>query len=151
MYRYRAATPQVLLVHPGGPFWRNRDRAAWSIPKGELDGDEDPWHAAQRELYEETGLTLDSSASDLGRIRQSHNKELRVWAPENDCDPATITSNTFSLKWPPNSGRYQRFPEVDRAAWFNLDTAKDKLHKGQVPLVDRLCRTLGPRDDGHSG
>jgi len=142
MYRERAGTTEVFLVHPGGPFWRTRDRAAWSIPKGELDGDEDPWRAAPRELYEETGLTVDGPAIDLGRLRQSRSKDLFVWAIEGDCNPERITSNTFALEWPPRSGRYQRFPEVDRGAWFDLETAKEKLHKGQIPLIDRLRRVL---------
>jgi len=142
MYRERAGTTEVFLVHPGGPFWRTRDRAAWSIAKGELNGDEDPWRAAQRELYEETGLTVDGPAIDLGRLRQSRSKDLFVWAIEGDCDPEHITSNTFALEWPPRSGRYQRFLEVDRGAWFDLETAKDKLHKGQIPLIDRLRRVL---------
>ncbi len=142
MYRWRGDAPEVLLVHPGGPFWRRRDRAAWSIPKGELGPDEAPLDAAQRELFEETGLTLEAPPIDLGRLRASRDKELRVFAVEGDCDPERIVSNTLALEWPPRSGHYQRFPEVDRAAWFDPDTARHKLHKGQVPLIDRLLVAL---------
>jgi predicted NUDIX family NTP pyrophosphohydrolase len=129
----------VLLVHPGGPFWARRDAGAWSIPKGEHGDAEDPEACARREFEEELGTPLAATELvDLGTVRQRNGKVVRAWAAEGDLDPAAIRSNTFEMEWPPRSGRTQEFPEVDRAAWFDLATAREKLIPAQAALLDRL-------------
>lgn len=138
---------QVLLVHPGGPLWARRDAGVWSIPKGEYTEDEDPLAAARREFTEELGsppapATPDSVLLDLGEIRQKSGKRVRAWALEGDLDAEQVRSNTFSMQWPPRSGRMQEFPEVDRAQWFGLEEARQKLNPAQVPLLDRLTEAL---------
>ena len=139
LYRRPSMVIEVFLVHPGGPFWANKDEHAWSIPKGEYREGDDPEAAARREFNEETGHVLpDTPTHDLGEIRQAGGKLVRAWAVEGDLDPARIRSNTFELEWPPRSGRRAEFPEVDRAEWFDLPTARRKLHKGQVGLIDAL-------------
>ena len=143
VYRYAEAGLEVFLVHPGGPFWAKKDQAAWSIPKGEIEADEDPLHAAKREFAEETGISIEGDAIDLGSLRQSGGKTVAVFALEGDCDPESLSSNTFAMEWPPHSGQYQNFPEVDRAAWFPVETAREKLHKGQVGFLERLREKLG--------
>jgi predicted NUDIX family NTP pyrophosphohydrolase len=143
LYRFRKGKLQVFLVHPGGPFWARKDKAAWSIPKGEFDDSEDPLEAAKREFQEETGMPVNGDFIDLGGCRQPGRKIIRAWAVEGDCDPAAIKSNTFEMEWPPKSGKYKSFPEVDKAGWFSAGDAKEKLHKGQVVLIDRLAETLG--------
>src|SRR6056297_1209843 len=143
MYRFREMKLQVFLVHPGGPFWARKDKAAWSIPKGEFDDLEAPLEAAKREFQEETGMPVTGDFINLGEIKQPGRKIIYVWAVEGDCDPAAIKSNTFEMQWPPNSGKYKSFPEVDRAGWFSLGAAREKLHKGQVVLIDRLAEKLG--------
>jgi predicted NUDIX family NTP pyrophosphohydrolase len=131
--------PEVLLVHPGGPFWARKDSGAWSIPKGELDEGEDPRACARREFAEETGTQLpDGALEDLGSVRQKGGKEVRAFAAAGDLDPATLESNTFELEWPPRSGRLQEFPEIDRAEWFGLDQARAKVNPAQVAFIDRL-------------
>jgi predicted NUDIX family NTP pyrophosphohydrolase len=142
IYRRRAGKIEVLLVHPGGPFWRNRDKAAWSIPKGEFDPDEDALEAARRELGEETGLRVEGPLTPLAPRRQTGGKVIHVWATENDVDISTVRSNTFSMEWPPRSGRMQEFPEVDRADWFPLDLAREKIHTGQTGFLDELEERL---------
>jgi predicted NUDIX family NTP pyrophosphohydrolase len=130
---------EVLLVHPGGPFWARKDAGAWSIPKGELDGDEDPRACALREFAEETGTRLpDSALDDLGSVKQKSGKVVFGFAVAGDLDPATLVSNTFELEWPPRSGRMQAFPEIDRAEWFGLDAAREKLNPAQAAFLDRL-------------
>jgi predicted NUDIX family NTP pyrophosphohydrolase len=130
---------EVLLVHPGGPFWARKDQGAWSIPKGELDGDEDPRTCTLREFAEETGTRLpDTALDDLGSVKQKSGKVVFAFAAAGDLDPATLVSNTFELEWPPRSGRMQAFPEIDRAEWFGLDAAREKLNPAQVAFVDRL-------------
>ena len=130
---------EVLLVHPGGPFWARKDLGAWSIPKGELDGDEDPRACALREFAEETGTQLAATALDeLGSVKLKSGKVVLAFAAEGDLDPATVRSNTFELEWPPRSGRLQEFPEIDRAEWFALDAARAKLNPAQAELVDWL-------------
>ena len=133
----------MLLVHPGGPLWANRDAGAWSIPKGEHADGEDPLAAARREFEEELGSAPPAgAAADLGEIRQKSGKRVRGWALAGDLDATGITSNTFELEWPPRSGRRVEIPEVDRAEWFGLDAAREKINPGQVPLLDRLEELL---------
>jgi predicted NUDIX family NTP pyrophosphohydrolase len=134
---------EVMLVHMGGPFWARKDAGAWSIPKGEYAPGEDPLAAARREFAEEIGRPAPPGTPiDLGELRQSSGKRIRVWAIEADLDVTNIESNEFELEWPPRSGRTRRFPEVDRAAWFDLETARMKLVKGQVPFLDLLTQKL---------
>lgn len=131
---------QVLLVHPGGPVWARRDAGAWSVPKGEYAADEEPLAAARREFAEELGSPPpEGETHDLGEIRQKSGKLVRAWALAGDLDAAQITSNTFSMEWPPRSGRMREFPEVDRAQWFTLPDARVKINPAQVALLDRLA------------
>jgi len=143
LHRVGARGREVLLVHPGGPFWAGKDVAAWSIPKGLIEADEDRAAAARREFAEEVGVLPDGPLVPLGEFRISRSKMLIAFALEGDFDPADLTSNTFELEWPPQSGHRQSFPEVDRSEWFSLDEARSKLHKGQQPLVDALVGLLG--------
>ena len=141
MYRRAGDELQVLLVHPGGPFWRNKDLGAWSIPKGEY-ADEDPLMAAVREFAEETGAPVAGDFRPLGEVVQPGGKTVIAWAVEGNFDPAGLTSNAFDLEWPPRSGRRQSFPEIDRAGWFGLAEARRKMLVGLVPLLDRLAESL---------
>ena len=144
LYRRRGDALELLLVHPGGPLWARRDAGAWSIPKGEYGDGEDREAVALRELEEETGHRLDGAELvALGEVRQRGGKLVAAWAAPGDLDPAAITSNTFTLEWPPRSGALREFPEVDRAGWFDPATARKKLLAAQVPLVDRLLTALG--------
>jgi predicted NUDIX family NTP pyrophosphohydrolase len=144
LYRRRAERVEVLLVHPGGPFWSRRDAGAWSIPKGEHAADEDPLEAARREFAEELGVQApDAPVEDLGEIRQKAGKRVRAWALEGELDAGAITSNTFELEWPPRSGRMIEVPEVDRAEWFSIEQAREKLNPAQVELLERLTAALG--------
>ena len=140
LYR-RTPELQVLLGHMGGPFWARKDEHAWSIPKGEHTEEEDPLAAARREFAEEIGSPAPEAVVPLGVVRG--NKTLTVWAAEGDLDAEATVSNTFSLEWPPRSGNVQEFPEIDRTAWLDLDTAAIKLVKGQLPFLDRLAELLG--------
>jgi predicted NUDIX family NTP pyrophosphohydrolase len=143
LYRVRAGEPEVLLVHPGGPFWARKDEGAWSIPKGEHGDDEEPVDAARREFAEETGSTLPLDALvALGEIRQRGGKRVSAWAAEGDLDPGSVRSNTFELEWPPRSGRTREFPEVDRAEWFPLEEARRRLIPAQAEFLDRLGEHL---------
>jgi predicted NUDIX family NTP pyrophosphohydrolase len=143
LYRHGARGLEVLLVHPGGPIWARRDEGVWSIPKGEYEDDEDPLAAAQREFAEELGHPAPGGAeSELGEVRQKSGKVVTAWALAGDLDAADITSNTFTMEWPPRSGRMSEFPEVDRAQWFTADEARSKLNPAQVPFIDRLLTTL---------
>jgi predicted NUDIX family NTP pyrophosphohydrolase len=144
LHRVSGGVHEVLLVHPGGPFWAKKDEGAWSIPKGEFEAGEDPLAAAKRELEEETGIVARGECVPLGSLRQKSGKVVHAWALEQDADAGTIRSNTFTLEWPPSSGRMQEFPEVDRAAWFDLPTARLKILAGQRELVERLAARLGP-------
>jgi predicted NUDIX family NTP pyrophosphohydrolase len=138
--------PEVLLVHPGGPYWSRKDVGSWSIPKGEVEAGEEPAAVAEREFAEEMGRPApDGSRTDLGEITQAGGKRVRAWAVEGDFDTTDITSNQFELEWPPRSGRRQSFPEVDRAAWFSLDDAGQMLIAAQAELLDRLPPLGGPR------
>ncbi|MBK5296751.1 MAG: NUDIX domain-containing protein [Vicinamibacteria bacterium] len=138
LFRQRDGQLEVLLVHPGGPFWRNKDLGAWSIPKGECAPGEDPLLAARRELREETGFDVDGPFTALQPVRQAGGKIVQAWAAQADLDPSRLVSNTFTTEWPPRSGRQQEFPEVDRAAWFALDEARVRILSGQTPLLDEL-------------
>jgi len=138
IYRRRGRTLEVLLVHPGGPFWAKKDLGGWSIPKGEIDPGEDPLAAARRELAEETGFPAEGDFLPLAPITQAGGKIVHAFALEGDADPAQLRSNTFSIEWPPRSGRQQSFPEVDRAAWLPLDLARRKINPAQIALLDQL-------------
>jgi len=137
-FRTRPGTLEVLLVHPGGPFWVRKDDGAWSIPKGEISEGEDVLAAARREVEEETGAKPSGPFVALDPVRQAGGKVVFAWAVESDFDPATLRSNVFEMEWPPRSGRRQAFPEVDRAEWFSLEKAARKILKGQVPLLRQL-------------
>jgi predicted NUDIX family NTP pyrophosphohydrolase len=134
---------QVLLVHPGGPVWATRDLGAWSIPKGEYVDPEDPLSAARREFAEELGSAPpDGEVLELGEIRQKSGKVVRAWGLAGDLDASRVSSNTFTMQWPPRSGRMEEFPEVDRAEWFALDAARERINPAQVALLDRLAESL---------
>ena len=147
LFRRDSDGVRVLLAHPGGPLWATRDDGAWSIPKGELDGGEDPLDAARREFAEESGHPPpEGSYLDLGEVRLRSRKVVRAWAVEGDLDPATAVSSTFELEWPPASGRTITVPEVDRLAWFRPEEAALKLSPAQVAFVERLVKLLGSVD-----
>ena len=143
LYRQRDGHLEVLLVHPGGPFWQKRDEGAWSIPKGELAENEDGMAVARREFQEELGSAAPGgAATPLGEVRQAGGKVVNAWALRGDLDITRITSNTFEIEWPPRSGKLQQFPEVDRAGWFDPDTARLKLLPAQRAFIDRLEEQL---------
>ncbi|HEY2018495.1 MAG TPA: NUDIX domain-containing protein [Bryobacteraceae bacterium] len=142
LFRETAAGLEVLLVHPGGPLWAKKDEGAWSIPKGEFMDDEDPLAAAQREFLEETGMPAAGEYIPLAPLKQSGGKLVFAWALRADFDPAQLKSNLFSMEWPPKSGRQREFPEVDRAAWYNVESARLKILKGQAPFLDQLLEKL---------
>ncbi|HEY1783523.1 MAG TPA: NUDIX domain-containing protein [Roseiarcus sp.] len=143
LFRRAPAGVEVLLVHPGGPFWAKKDLGAWSIPKGLADEGEERLGAAKREFLEETGMAAEGDFLDLGGHKQPGGKTIVAWACEGDFDPAALTSNTFSLEWPPRSGKTAEFPEVDKAAFFSLDEALVKINKGQAPILATLVKRLG--------
>lgn len=152
LFRWSSGRLEVLLVHPGGPYWRRRDDGAWSIPKGEVAPGEASEAAARREFAEETGVQVEGILRPIGRIRQKAGKLVDAFAVEGDLDPAAVSGNTFVMEWPPRSGRRQTFPEVDRAEWFDVAAARHKLIDGQRPLIDALVGLLssGPGPDGGS-
>jgi predicted NUDIX family NTP pyrophosphohydrolase len=141
-FRLGEGALEVLLIHPGGPFWAKKDAGSWSIPKGLYAEDEDALVAAKREFEEETGLKPVGDFIELGAFRQLSGKTISAWAIENDFDISALKSNTFSMEWPPRSGRMREFPEADRAQWFGVAEARRKITKGQVPIVDALERRL---------
>ena len=144
LYRIRDGRPEVLIGHMGGPFWSKKDAGAWSVFKGEYDDGEEPLVAARREFEEETGSPPpDGRTLALGEVRQSSGKRVVAWAVEGDFDPSALASNTFTIEWPPRSGRQAEFPEIDRAEWFGLDTARRKLVRAQAAFLDALERELG--------
>jgi predicted NUDIX family NTP pyrophosphohydrolase len=143
LYRRAAGGLEVLLVHPGGPFWSRRDLGAWSIPKGEADEGEEALACARREFEEETGSLAPADLVELGEIRQRGGKRVQAWAGEGDLDASAITSSTFEMEWPPRSGRLESFPEIDRAAWFEVAEARERLLPAQLPLLDRLAERVG--------
>lgn len=151
LYRSSASSAggvEVLIAHPGGPFWARKDDAAWSVPKGEYLPGEDPLHAAYREFEEEVGLTApEGMAAFLGERRQPGGKRVSVWALEGDLDVTHSSSNTFALEWPRGTGRIQEFPEVDRVEWVSIEDARRKLVKGQVPFLNALLETIGLEPD----
>ena len=139
LYRLSGGVPEVLLVHPGGPFWARRDAGVWSVPKGEYEDGDDPLASALREFEEETGAALESGELlELGDVKQKSGKVVRAWAAEGDLDPDAVHSNTFTMEWPPRSGRTAEFPEIDRAGWFDVETARGKLNPAQAEFLDRL-------------
>ena len=141
LHRRREGRVEVLLVHPGGPFWARRDEGAWSVPKGEHGPDEDALAAARREFSEELGRPApDGPFQDLGEVRLKSGKRVRAWAVEGDLEAASVRSNTFELEWPPRSGRHIDVPEVDRAEWFELEEARRRINPAQVELIDRFSR-----------
>jgi len=142
MYRTQGCCLEVLLVHPGGPFWANKDAGAWSIPKGEIEAAEQPLESARREFYEETGFPANAPFVELGEVRQNGRKVVLAWAFAGDCDPTQLRSILCEIEWPPRSGRMLQFPEIDRGAWFSIEAARRKIVIGQTALLDNLCAAL---------
>jgi predicted NUDIX family NTP pyrophosphohydrolase len=143
LYRFSGGRLEVMLVHPGGPFWKNKDDGAWSIPKGIFDENEDALSAARREFEEETGFSIDGEFIYLGELRQPSKKIVHAWAVKSDIDVTLINSNTFSVEWPKNSGILREYPEIDKGDWFDLETAGRKILKGQVGFINKLIEVLG--------
>jgi len=146
MYRRRPRNLEVFLLHPGGPFFANKDHGTWTIPKGEYLDDELPLEAAKREFREETGFPVPEIFLDLGWIKQAGGKIVSAWAFEGDCDPTKMVSNHCEVEWPPRSGRLIEIPEADRGAWFSIDEAKERIKSAQIPLIDRLVKALDSAD-----
>ena len=147
LYRRRGENLEVFIAHPGGPFFKNKDDGHWTIPKGEVDGDEEPLSTAIREFREEIGIDLDPTGKfiDLGSIRQKGGKVVHAWAVEGECPAGhCLKSNTFQMEWPPKSGKLQSFPEIDRAEFFDMETAKRKFKSTQIPFLERLATALSP-------
>jgi len=142
LYRIRDSAVEVFLVHPGGPFWAKKDEGAWSIPKGEFADDEQPLSAATREFQEETGFSMEGNFMALAPLKQRSGKLVYAWALEGDCDAGAIKSNLFSMEWPPRSGKRQEYPEVDRASWFTLESAKRRIVPGQIAFLEELQQML---------
>jgi predicted NUDIX family NTP pyrophosphohydrolase len=143
MYRINDGKVEVLLAHPGGPFFRNKDEGAWSLPKGEIDSGEDLLDAAKREFTEETSITPTGPFIPLAPVKQKGGKIVHAWAFKGDCDPSKVVSNTFKMEWPPRSGRQMKFPEIDRAEFFDAATARQKINSAQMSLVDELEQIVG--------
>ncbi len=146
MFRLRNGQTEFLLVHPGGPFWKNKDVGAWTIPKGEIEPGEDPLVTARREFQEELGFEAQGNFMEMPTVKQKSGKLVRVWAFEGDCDPGACKSNTFSAEWPPRSGRTQEFPEIDRAAFFRLPEAREKINPAQAPLLEVVAARVKTGD-----
>ncbi len=146
VYKYIDGKLYVMLSHPGGPYWIKKDNAAWSIPKGLVEENEEVLDAALREFEEETGVKVDTNLIELGTIKQSSQKMVTVFATNKDVDTNKVTSNTFEMEWPPKSGNYQEFPENDRSQWFDIKTAKVKIFKGQIGFLEKLVDILDYRD-----
>jgi len=146
MYRQSGDELEVFLVHPGGPLWAKKDRGAWTVPKGEYGGSEDPLAAAQREFKEETGFEPGGSPFELGSIKQRSGKIVRAWAFEGDCDPTELRSNTCKIEWPPRSGKFIEIPEVDRGRWFSLHEANEYIREEQRPFLAALHAFAQPKD-----
>jgi predicted NUDIX family NTP pyrophosphohydrolase len=146
LFRESGAELEVLLAHPGGPFWFNKDEGSWSIPKGEIAEDEEPLTAARREFREEIGFAPEGEFLPLTPVRQASGKLVYAWAIRGDFDPAQLSSNTFSIEWPSRSGKFKDFPEIDRAGWFNLAAARAKILQAQTPLLDELAERFARGD-----
>ena len=142
MYRKRNQALEVLLVHLGGPFWAKKDAGAWFVPKGEVNPGEDELAAARREFQEETGLTPSAELLVLGSVKHKSGKKVSAWAFEGDCDPSALRSNTFQMEWPPRSGKTREFPEIDRAAFFTTESAREKMHPAEFEFVTRLFKVI---------
>jgi len=142
LYRLKDHRPEVFLVHPGGPFWSKKDAGVWSIPKGEMEEEEEALKVAFREFKEETGYELEGDFTPLQPIKQKSGKIVYAWTGEGDVDENKIISNNFEIEWPPKSGKMKSFPEVDRAGWFQLNEAREKINPGQVPLLEELIDFL---------
>jgi len=138
MYREQNGQMEVLLVHLGGPFWKNKDRGAWFVPKGEINPGEDLLDAAKREFQEETGIVPRGEFVSLGSVKHKSGKTVHAWAFAGNCDPSSLKSNTFEMEWPPKSGRMAKFPEIDRAGFFTLEAAKEKMHPAEFEFMTRL-------------
>ena len=150
LYRIRKGALEVFLVHPGGPYWRNKDVGAWSIPKGLLEEGDDELAAAKREFQEETGSPVNGEFTALTPLKQPSGKVVHAWAVQGDIDASAVRSNLFPMEWPPRSGKMQDFPEVDRGGWFTLDIAREKILNGQRGFIDQLERWLnGPAKSRH--
>lgn len=145
LFKIKNATLQLFLVHPGGPFWAGKDTGAWSIPKGEFSEEEDALSAAKREFYEETGTAVDGHFIALSPVKQKAGKIVYAWALEGDIDEKNIQSNSFKIEWPYKSGKWQTFPEVDMAGWFNIEEAKQLINMAQVAFIDELVHVLFPK------
>lgn len=141
IYHFSNSNLELFLVHPGGPFWSKKDLGAWSIPKGEFS-EEEPLSVAKREFEEETGFKIEGDFIPLTPVKQPSGKIVYAWAIEFECDPSSIKSNTFTIEWPPKSGKYEEFPEIDRAQWFTINEAKGKILKGQIGLIEELIEVL---------
>jgi predicted NUDIX family NTP pyrophosphohydrolase len=142
MYRFRDGLLEILLVHLGGPFWAKKDKGAWFLPKGEIAPGENELSAAKREFEEETGLQAVDPFLALGSVKHKSGKAVTAWAFEGDCDPSALKSNTFTIEWPPRSGKQQEFPEIDRAAFFTMEAARDKMHPAEFEFATRLAAAL---------
>jgi predicted NUDIX family NTP pyrophosphohydrolase len=151
MYRIRNHRVEVFLVHPGGPFWETKDKGAWTIPKGQFSGDEEPLDAAKREFTEETSFIAKGEFLSLGTIRQLSGKLVEAWAFEGDCKPEDLSSITCEVEWPPRSKRMIEVPEVDRGQWLTINAAREAILAAQRPFLDSLCKSLGSDTSGHLG
>jgi predicted NUDIX family NTP pyrophosphohydrolase len=148
LYRCIENTIEFFLVHPGGPFWKNKDIGAWTIPKGELEDEEDALEAAKREFKEETGTIIDGNFITLTPVKQKAGKLIYTWAIQGNIDSEKITSNTFKIQWPPKSGKWVDLPEVDKAGWFSIEESKQKINPAQIPLIDELLELI--KNNNHS-
>ncbi len=142
IFRFISPYPEILLFHPGGPYWKNKDIGSWSIPKGELNKDETPIQAAERELKEETGIDIMGELIELGSTKPKNNKIVYAWALEQDFEPLDLKSNLFNIEWPPASGKTQSFPEMDKAVWFTIEKAKEKILASQIPFIEELEKKI---------
>jgi predicted NUDIX family NTP pyrophosphohydrolase len=151
LYRFKGGELEVFLVHPGGPFWSKKDDGSWSIPKGEYDPPESPLEAATREFREETGMNIEGDFVALEPVKQPSGKVVHAWAVEGECDPLSIKSNTFTMEWPRGSGRFEEFPEIDKAGWFSVEEAAVKILRGQTGLLEQLQKKLAERKRSGAG